>query len=225
MADCTRYDEKPELTEPESKFEHHEFDYDDQNEQNDEHGFERLKSKLEHYDVGDDDQNEQNDDKPGCVKVLPEGDKNEMDTAAAELGHNHLNTDGRRVTGGLTELVHNQAKSVPSAVKKKVWAKGKNGLFSWKTQKAAKTLHANKYSKHTSHSGLKFSFQSRLQPNRGYKKPNRNTDIFPMIFVSYSRIRIFKKGIRIRMKGIRFLKSLFLCKRSIKGFLSKEYAI
>ena len=43
---CTRYDEKPELTEPESKFEHHEFDYDDQNGQNDEHGFERLKSKL-----------------------------------------------------------------------------------------------------------------------------------------------------------------------------------
>ena len=28
---CTRYDEKPELTEPESKFEHHEFDDDDQN--------------------------------------------------------------------------------------------------------------------------------------------------------------------------------------------------
>ena len=77
-------------------------------------------------------------------------------TMATELGHNHYNTNGR-VTGVLTELVHNQAKSVPSAVKKKVLAKGENGLFSWKTQKAAKILHANKYSKHTSQSGIKFS--------------------------------------------------------------------
>ena len=93
------------------------------------------------------------------MKVLPEGDKNEMDTAAAELGHNHSNTDVR-VPGGLTELVHNQAKTGPSAVKKKIWAKGKNGLFSWKTQKAAKTSHANKYPTHTSHSGLKFTGRS-----------------------------------------------------------------
>ena len=47
---------------------------------------------------------------------------------------------------------------------------------------------------------------SRLQTNRGYKKTNRNTDFLLMIFVSYSRIRILKKGIRIRMKRIRILK-------------------
>ena len=46
----------------------------------------------------------------------------------------------------------------------------------------------------------------RLQTNRGYKKTNRNTDFLLLIFVSYSRIRIFKKGIRIRMKGIRIFK-------------------
>ena len=50
---------------------------------------------------------------------------------------------------------------------------------------------------------------TRLQTNRGYKKMNRNTDFWPMIFVSYSRIRIFKIGIRIRMKGIQSLKNIF----------------
>ena len=38
---------------------------------------------------------------------------------------------------------------------------------------------------------------TRLQTNRGYKKTNRNTDFWTMIFVSYSRIRIFKIGICI----------------------------
>ena len=46
----------------------------------------------------------------------------------------------------------------------------------------------------------------RLQTNRVYKKMNRNTDFWPMIFVSYNRIRIFRIGIPIRMKGIRILK-------------------
>jgi hypothetical protein len=46
----------------------------------------------------------------------------------------------------------------------------------------------------------------RLQTNRGYKKTNRNTDFWPMIFVSYNRIRIFKIVIPIRMKGIRIFK-------------------
>jgi hypothetical protein len=40
----------------------------------------------------------------------------------------------------------------------------------------------------------------------GYKKTNRNMDFWPMILVSYSRIRIFQIGIPICMKGIRIFK-------------------
>jgi hypothetical protein len=52
--------------------------------------------------------------------------------------------------------------------------------------------------------------EDRLQTNRGYKKPNRNTDFGPMIFVSYSRIGIFKICIPIHIKEYRFLKRIFL---------------
>ena len=50
----------------------------------------------------------------------------------------------------------------------------------------------------------------KLQTNRGYKVTDRNTDFWPMIFVSYSRIRIFKIGIHIRTifkKNIPFIRN------------------
>ena len=75
-----------------------------------------------------------------------------------ELGHNH-NTKVI-VDGGLGEVGSNLAMSVPMMLKKKVWKIGKKGLFSWKTQKAAKPSHANKFKIHTSHSGPNITAKS-----------------------------------------------------------------
>ena len=59
--------------------------------------------------------------------------------------------------------------------------------------------------KYKLYSQMNKCYNCTLQMNKCYKKMNRNTEFWQMIFVSYSRIRIFKIRILIHMKGIQIL--------------------
>ena len=45
----------------------------------------------------------------------------------------------------------------------------------------------------------------RGEPNRAYKEPNLNPNILSLVYVSYNRIRIVRKGIRFLINQIRIL--------------------